>query len=174
MKQPLLFSKFASDKLERFFRKQIFTNQFKKTLKFITFLLLMFYTTISVAQTISFTYDAAGNRTIREIVFKSSKTTFNSNLDTISSIKPFTDMMGKMKITIFPNPTKGQLSVEIKNMPINASGEIRIYNVSGNIIQYQKTVGSLNLFDFSPYSTGIYFLQIKVGQDESKWKIIKQ
>jgi hypothetical protein len=134
----------------------------------------MSYTTISAAQTISFTYDDAGNRTKREIIFKSSKTTFNSNLDTASSIKPITEILGKMNITIYPNPTKGQLSVEIKNMPVNASGEIRIYNVSGNIIQYQKTVGSLNLFDFSPYSTGIYFLQIKVGQDESKWKIIKQ
>jgi len=148
-----------------------------KTLKFITFLLLVSYTTISVAQTttVVFTYDNAGNRDERKvIVFYSRNANSNSNLDTASSIKPITEILGKTSITIYPNPTKGQLSVEIKNMPINASGEIRIYNVTGNIIQYQKTVGSLNLFDFSPYSTGIYFLNIKVGQDESKWKIIKQ
>ena len=148
-----------------------------KTLKFIAFLLLMSNATFSQAQTprTVYTYDAAGNRVKREvIVFYSRLANSNSNLDTVSSVKPLTEIMGKMKITIFPNPPKGQLSVEIANMPVNASGEIRIYNVEGNIIQYQKTIGSLNQFDFSSYSTGIYFLDIKVGQIETKWKIIKQ
>jgi YD repeat-containing protein len=132
----------------------------------------MSYATISEAQTnISFTYDAAGNRVKREIIIpKSSK----ANTDTASSIKPITELLGKLKITIYPNPTRGQLSVEITNMPTDASGEIRIYNIAGNVIQYQKTVGSLNQLDFSVYPTGVYVLYIKVGQNESKWKIIKQ
>lgn len=143
-----------------------------KAIKFITFLLLMSYPTISEAQTnIVFSYDAAGNRVKREIIIdKSSK----ANLDTASTIKPVIEMMGKMKIIIYPNPTRGQLSVEITNMPTDASGEIRIYNIAGNVIQYQKTKGSLNQFDFSVYPTGIYVLYIKVGENESKWKIIKQ
>jgi len=143
-----------------------------RTLKFIMFLILISFATISEAQTIVFTYDDAGNRVEREIIFqKSSK----ANLDTASSfIKPVSEMMGKMKITIYPNPTKGQLSVEVANMPINVSGEIRIYNITGNLIYYQKTLESSNTFDFSIYSTGIYVLYIKVGQNESKWKIIKQ
>lgn len=147
-----------------------------KAIKCFTFLLLMSFATISKAQTtILFSYDAAGNRVEREIVFgKSSKANSNSNLDTASSAKPFIEMMGKMKITIYPNPTKGQLSVEITNMPADVSGEIRIYNIAGNVIHYQKTLGPSNPFDFSIYPTGIYVLYIKVGQNESKWKIIKQ
>jgi len=173
MKQLLLFSKFVSDYLQRFIRKQLFANQFMKTIKFIAILMIVSCASFLNAQTkVAFAYDAAGNRVKREITFKSSKL----NLDTTASsiIKPVSEMMDKVKITIYPNPTKGQLSVEITNIPANVAGEIKIYNIAGNILHYQKTLGPLNPFDFSIYPTGIYVLYIKVGQNESKWKIIKQ
>ena len=143
-----------------------------KATKFITFIILMACATISEAQTrLAFSYDAAGNRVKREIILgRSSK----SKIDSTLSIKPITELIGEMKITIYPNPTKGQLSVGIANMPQNTSGEIKIYNIVGKVIQQLKTLGPLNQFDFSVYPTGIYVLYIKVGQNESKWKIIKQ
>ena len=133
----------------------------------------MSYATISEAQTlIKFSYDDAGNRIKREIVLQKSST---ANPDTTaSSVKPVSEMLGKMKITIYPNPTKGQLSVAITNLPAKASGEIKIFNIAGNVIRYQKMLGPLNQIDFSIYPSGIYVLYLKVGQDESKWKIIKQ
>jgi hypothetical protein len=101
-------------------------------------------------------------------------TSTSSTTTTSSSVKPVTELMGEQKITIYPNPTKGQLSVEITNMPQNTSGEIKIYNIDGNVLKYQKALGTINQLDFSIYPTGIYVLYIKVGQKESKWKIIKQ
>ena len=171
MKQLLPFTKFLSGCPLEVFRKRLFAIQLNRAIKFIVFLLFVSYATISEAQTTQFTYDAAGNRIKREIILAKSSI---ANIDTSFYSKPVTEMMGKMKITIYPNPTKGQLSVEIANIPVNASGEIKIYNIAGNIIHYQKTLGPLNPFDFSIYPTGIYVLYIKVGQDESKWKIIKQ
>jgi hypothetical protein len=171
MKQPLPFPKFLSGYLQHFPRKRIIANQYTKAIKFIAFLLLMSSATISEAQTTQFSYDVAGNRIKREIILQKSS---SANIDTAFYSKPVTEMMGKMKITIYPNPTRGQLSVEIANIPAGASGEIKIYNIAGNIIYYQKTLGPLNPFDFSIYPTGIYVLYIKVGQNESKWKIIKQ
>ncbi len=149
-----------------------------KKIKLITFLLLMAYTTISEAQTIAFSYDAAGNRTKREIIFqKSSKVRIDSTLTSgkpVADIEPITELMDKMKITIYPNPTLGQLSVEITSIPRDVSGEIKIYNITGNVIQQREKLGPLNQLDLSAYPAGIYILYLRIGQEESKWKIIKK
>jgi hypothetical protein len=130
----------------------------------------MLCASLSKAQGILFSYDAAGNRQQRTIVWKSSEV----NIDSIHAVKPITEYLDEMKITIYPNPTQGQLSVEITNMPQDASGEITIHNLEGKQMQNLKTLESANKFDLSFYPMGIYVLRIKVGQKVSEWKIVKE
>ena len=127
---------------------------------------------ISEAQTtkIVFGYDAAGNRISRTISFSKSTEVLN---DSISLIEPVSEMMDEMKITIYPNPTKGQLSVEIINMPQEAAGEITIHDIEGKLMQKMKDVNTLSKFDLSNYPTGMFILNIRIGQKVSEWKIIK-
>jgi YD repeat-containing protein len=173
MKQLLLFSKFLSDYLQGFLRKQLITNQLKKAIKFIAVLLLMFYATNSEAQTTQFSYDVAGNRIKREIILqKSSRANIDST--TFSSTKPVIEKIGEMRITIFPNPTLGQLSVEITNRPHDVSGELWLYNITGNLLQYLKTLGTTNPIDLSTYPTGIYVLRVNIGGKPVEWKIVKK
>jgi hypothetical protein len=84
-----------------------------KTIRFFAVIILMLCVSISKAQGISFTYDAAGNRIQRMIVFKSTE----ANMDSTAVTKPHTDNLGEMKIIIYPNPTSGKLSVELENIP---------------------------------------------------------
>lgn len=146
----------------------------KKT-KFIIFFSLMLYATISEAQTkVGFSYDVTSNRVKREIIRKSSVANKFSNSISASSIKPVSGRIDEMELTIYPNPTLGQLSVEITSMPQNTSGEITIYNMEGKLMQHQKKLKTLNQLDLSTCQAGIYILRIKIEKKVSEWKIVKK
>jgi hypothetical protein len=146
-----------------------------KKAKFIIFLILMLYATISEAQTkVGFSYDVISNRVKREIIRKSSVANKFSNSISASSIKPVSERIDGMEITIYPNPTLGQLSVEITCMPQNTSGEITIYNMEGKLMQHQKKLETLNQLDLSTCLAGIYILRIKIEKKVSEWKIVKK
>jgi len=135
----------------------------------------MLYATISEAQTkVGFSYDVISNRVKREIIRKSSVANKFSNSISASSIKPVSERIDGMEITIYPNPTLGQLSVEITCMPQNTSGEITIYNMEGKLMQHQKKLETLNQLDLSTCLAGIYILRIKIEKKVSEWKIVKK
>jgi YD repeat-containing protein len=143
-----------------------------KTINFFAILILMLCASISIAQTtVRFSYDGAGNRIKREIVLVKSNET---NKDSTSVTKPFTENLGELKITIYPNPTKGQLSVEITNLSLNEEGNITIHNLEGKQMQQLKSLETLNQLDLYSYPMGMYILRISVGQKTSEWKIIKE
>lgn len=132
----------------------------------------MSYAIISEAQSkIVFTYDAAGNRKTREIVLGKSSAAIS---DSTSIIEPVSELMDEMKITIYPNPTQGKLSVEITNMPQDAAGEITIHDIEGKLMQKMKDLKTLSKLDLSTYPTGMFILSIRIGQKVSEWKIIKE
>ena len=141
-----------------------------KIISFFAVLILMACASISKAQGISFTYDAAGNRIQRIIVFKSTEV----NIDSIAVAKPLTDNLGEIKITIYPNPTSGKLSVELENIPNGETAKIAMYNIDGRLIQQTGSLEPINHLDLSDYQMGIYILRITVGQKVSEWKVIKQ
>jgi hypothetical protein len=145
-----------------------------KTLNLIAILLLLLCALIAEAQpsSITFTYDAAGNRIQREIWFKIKSS--ETNVDSTIAIRPFTDYLDEMKITIYPNPTQGRLSVEISNMPKDKTGEITLHNMEGKRLQYLRSLETVNRFDLSTYPMGVYIFRITVGKKVSEWKIIKQ
>lgn len=127
---------------------------------------------IIFAQTkVCYTYDKAGNRTNRTICLKSEETT----VDSVSIAKtPITEKLGEMAITLYPNPTKGQLTVQITDMPDKTMGELTLHELSGRLITRQNTVNETTLLDLSAQPLGIYVLRIRVGDKVSEWKVIKE
>jgi hypothetical protein len=143
-----------------------------KTTKYILLLLMIFFSTVSFAQNkIQFSYDDAGNRIKREIILgKSSEVSF----DTTSALEPDTDWLDKMKITIYPNPTQGKLTIYITNLTPGAVGEITIQNMEGKCLQQPEPLKSTNLLDLSAFPPGIYILRIRSAQKTCEWKIVKE
>jgi len=139
--------------------------------------------------TITFTYDAAGNRTKRENVIhmgarqanidEYEQTTdifdeqtadiFNEQITDI-----FKEELPEMKISIAPNPTRGILHVAISNAKTLQGAEIRIFNPQGRLIKQVNDVFEMTTLDISTQPNGMYIMQIVLNNKEiSTWKIIK-
>ena len=67
----------------------------------------------------------------------------------------YEDNADGQKVIIYPNPTKGQLKIEIQ-------GDEQITNAL------------IYLYDLSGYSPGTYILKIIMGGKTSEWKIVKE
>ena len=140
-----------------------------KSIPLITILLLL--TARLQAQKVCITYDKAGNRTNRTICLKSKEATS----DSVSIAKiPITENMGEMLITLYPNPTKGQLKIQITNKTCETEGVLELYDLSGRLVKVQKTVGESTMLDISRYPLGIYLMRIRICDKVSEWRIIKE
>jgi len=140
--------------------------------KFILFIFNIVLSNFLFAQTkICYSYDNAGNRTNRIICLKSIAT----QADSVNIPKtPITENQGEMEITLYPNPTKGQLTVKITNMPDNTTGEITLHDLTGRLMIRQNSIQELTLLDISSQPIGIYVLRIRAGDKVSEWKVIKE
>lgn len=121
-----------------------------------------------------FTYDAAGNliqRTylVRMLASKASKNFNNSKTDT-SNVVALSD---KLKVTIFPNPTKGELKVEISGIENNRSVDLNLYNPNGQLLLKQKASQGLTTVDMYRYPAGWYLLKVLSGDIVLNFKIVK-
>lgn len=129
------------------------------------------------SQTINYTYgyDASGNRISRNAIYLRSA---HITSDTLSIIKAkqseaIKEMIDNRQITIYPNPTKGLLTVDI---PLNEGdiARISLYDIQGRVILDLKNVGSTTELDLSGQPSAIYLLRIFINNKPMTWKIIKQ
>ena len=116
---------------------------------------------------ISYQYDAAGNRISREILFSQTQMAKKQN-------KINTDMLGKHKITISPNPTEDLLRVELLDGDVAVDGEAIVYSANGNLVASAPLKSSVTELNIGSCPSGIYLLQIKQGNSKLVWKIIKK
>jgi hypothetical protein len=74
-------------------------------------------------------------------------------------------------ITIYPNPTEGNVHIDITQFPGSSGFDVEVLDSKGNSIL--KTHAFDNTFDFqSPFSSGIYILRITKGTHRLHEKII--
>jgi hypothetical protein len=133
--------------------------------------LLTFLLCYSHAQTtIHFNYDGSGNRTRRYIMLQSTR---GANAHE-QEPKIFTDKLGELEYTIFPNPTKGELQIEIKNLQEETTIELLVYDMNGKLLTRQPVTTSLTTVDLSSYKQGMYLLHVVEGGNIHKWKIAKE
>ena len=142
----------------------------KRTSILLAFLIIYI---ISYSQTINYLYDSSGNRTHRTIGLKSTRNSDNK-VDEEQNQQPFSDQLGDIEITIYPNPSKGELTIDIENLPEDPTGWIGVYDMSGKIVFQQTELENRNLVNFSSSDNGMYILRIVVEDDISEWKILKE
>jgi hypothetical protein len=135
---------------------------------FIGALLLLAVMSIS-AQSVTYTYDNAGNRTMRSLVLRASQAP-----EETQEMTTIPDLIAKKAILIYPNPTKGVLSVEIKEYTDGLQAEFRLTDLSGKTIAGSKVTGGYQSFDLSRQPAGVYLLQIRIDGESAVWKIVKE
>lgn len=121
-------------------------------------------------QTISYAYDYCGNRIKREIRLNSNKIPGHSNVTEMY----LQEKLSEHNLKIYPNPTKGQLKVEIVGYEPSDVGLITLFSLSGQVL-FSDHLNSAHCFvDISNNTNGIYILQISINGKSTSWKIIKE
>jgi len=133
-------------------------------------ILLLFTAMEMSAQSVTYTYDNAGNRTAR--TFSAAKAP--QAPDEFRDATALPELIAEKSVVIFPNPTKGILSVEIKDYTDNLQAEFRLTDLSGRTVIDRKISGDNQTFDLSRLAAGIYLLQIRINGESAVRKIIKE
>ena len=132
----------------------------------ICILLLLAAMNIS-AQSVTYTYDNAGNRIERIVtLLKSSAAP--------EEVTALSDLIAKKAVSIYPNPTQGILTVEIKGYTNEVQADFRLADMAGRTIISKKAASGYQTFDLSRQAAGIYLLQIRINGESTVWKIVKQ
>jgi len=177
---------------------QLFTIH--NCLKLLCLTVLCLSVSFSSAQTyITYEYDNAGNRTSRTIFMKapeltpppqdSTETVIDDVEDPVAIVQDtenenttepqllqeiYTDALFETFITIYPNPTRGLLTVKFSDLPQDAVSSITLFDMQGRIVKQQQSLSDENRLDISAQPTGTYIMQITVGEEVTNWKIVKQ
>ena len=140
------------------------------------FLLLVFFvgTTVSLysQNAVVFKYDDAGNRTSREIPTVTLRS--SASEEPADSTNVATDLLQNYIIKVYPNPTFGQLTIEIEDFEVETPLDVVVFDRYGKILQ-RHVMGepfiNLNLTQY-PSSTW-YIVAFILNEERRDFKIIK-
>lgn len=133
-------------------------------------LVALFHAGTQAQQMVSYAYDQAGNRISRKIVDMYSNP---SHVKKGDATAPIQDQLGERTIKIYPNPTKGQLSLDISGG--NERDELRIilYNADGKQLQNKQVQSGSTSINMTSYPVAYYILRVQAGDRKTEFKIIK-
>ena len=127
---------------------------------------VLFSLSLSAQKKVMYAYDAAGNRIKKEILFEQSQSK--------SQVVACSDMLDEKEIKIYPNPTEGELRVEIFNELKKTEGIVSVHGNNGAMIYTTPIINGSASLDISSCPNGLYILHVKIGDCVSSWKIIKR
>lgn len=127
---------------------------------------VIFSLSLSAQKMVMYAYDAAGNRIKKEILFEQSQSK--------SQVVAYSDMLDEKEIKIYPNPTEGELRVEIFNELKKTEGIVTVHGNNGAMIYTTPIINGSASLDISSCPNGLYILHVKIGDCVSSWKIIKR
>ena len=120
---------------------------------------------------IKYTYDSAGNRLSRqkEIVVQT-----RGALSDEEEPSVYEEELSETKVTIYPNPTKGVLKVDISGVEKFENAQISLYDLTGKLLQQWAGISQSNIIDLSERTPRMYIMQVAYNGKISSWKIIKE
>ncbi len=125
----------------------------------------------STSQNPSHTYGGIGNFTVTLIASNSCDAdTLVMLVSIISGIDAANNAGG---ISVYPNPSEGKFFVSYANT-VNVNVEMKIYNLSGELLLDQKNASGNSEIDLSDFPNGVYFLMIETEKGILREKIMVQ
>lgn len=141
---------------------------------FLLFAVLSVWASIDVSaqNKIKYTYDNTGNRLTRqkEIVIQA-RGLLGDGEDEPSV---YEEELSETKVTIYPNPTRGMLKVDVSGVETFENAQISLYDLTGKLLQQWSGISQSNEIDISARTPGMYIMQIAYNGKVSSWKIIKE
>lgn len=132
-----------------------------------TTLSLIFSMKITAQTPIVYNYDATGNRILRQAV-RTTQPNISPQQHEERIVIPI------LKMSIFPNPTTGPVTIEIEKLSSEDSCTAVVYNIAGTQILSQPIHSTFTCVDLSQYPAGYYILQVTLNGANNSFKIIKE
>lgn len=121
---------------------------------------------------VNFTYDEAGNRKSRKLITVQLRSAMAGTQ--VEEPAPVESPLGKRKVLVYPNPTKGALAVEVTGGGPKDKVDITLFNAQGVQLQYLQGIVGKTPVDMTQYASTWYILRVSAGQEVVEFKIIKQ
>jgi hypothetical protein len=82
-----------------------------------------------------------------------------------------TDLLSKSNVSMYPNPTRGELHVNIGEYKSQVI-KMNVYNTKGQIVLTKDILKSSNIFNLSSLPKGAYVVELKNGNKKSSSRIL--
>lgn len=139
--------------------------------KLLLLLLMTLFAGLPAQNRIVFTYDDSGNRTSREmqtIILQ------KDHPDPAYSALPEIVLLFNYKIKVYPNPTFGQLSIEIEDFEVETPLDVVVYDRYNTLLQRHVMRESVISLDLSQYPSATwYIVAFMLNGERRDFKIIK-
>jgi hypothetical protein len=139
---------------------------------FLLFLLAVFGCRFISGQSVTFQYDKSGNRISRTSTITLKST--SSPEEKSESEDVLSDEVGDYSIMIYPNPVSIELTVVIQNLDESTEASIAVFDQGGRCVLNLANATGNNLLSLSHLTPGNYYMVIKVGSENTRWKIVKE
>lgn len=153
---------------------------------YLLFFLFLPKNAVSQQYTISYEYDAAGNRISRtsEIILpKSAKMEADSTEDLsyeeimamLNKEEKYESFDEEVKYTIYPNPTYGRIVLEISPLPEDfENASLLLFDLSGKLLFKIDKLSTYNLVNLYDQPAGNYIIELSSANKNLRWKIVKK
>ncbi|MFV0268594.1 MAG: T9SS type A sorting domain-containing protein [Draconibacterium sp.] len=147
-------------------------------------IIILFVSILSYAQ-VSYTYDDSGNRESRYIPLKSAEVPSDSVLANEAAISneminiellnpAFQEKVGELVVSIYPNPTKGAVYLNLNRLPENQNPLIEVWSPNGTLIEKARITGLTTRINLWGKPSGMYIVKSVMDGAPHSWKIIKE
>jgi hypothetical protein len=127
------------------------------------------------AQSFEYSYDDAGNRIQRKVLeLKSAEQQDNATAEASADDAFFNEEMGNYSLNVFPNPATSSINISISGDNTAEDMLIELRDLQGRLLLSQKAILGTSKLDLSNHAAGAYILHIRIGEELSVWKIIKE
>jgi hypothetical protein len=119
--------------------------------------------------TVSFNYDAAGNRTERYITVEKS-----IEVDSLFQDEQFPELIyHELDARVYPNPTYGLINIETGSDEVLPVKYV-IVDQTGKTLQVNRLIDQYSTIDLTSFEPGIYFIQLQGNDRRVSYKIVKK
>lgn len=136
-------------------------NTHKHTLLFALFI----FTSSVCAQSVSFTYDAAGNRISRSITVNRVRERITNDL-----IETAADMTEE-RVRLTVDSGSGIMTVDVIGYHDEDKGSVSLFSLSGYHVRDVAIRSSRTQTDLSGLASGVYVVRVTLNGKEETWKV---
>lgn len=125
--------------------------------------------------TVSYAYDACGNRIQRTLGFKKAdgKQPDKGTPDDTGWLAEANDSLAGASLTLFPNPTAGRFTLALSGLEAVKVHAV-LCTMEGVVIEEREVTLGNEEFDLGGRAAGVYLLHLWAGSETQTWKIIKK